>query len=188
MLLCYVFYPKAGSAAWQPQGGSLTHMAFRGGASSGASRGLAPTRAPHIHSTTPCHYILGIALPPDDGVAGMTGGRMGQATCSELSGGEIKHGAGLGVDGPLWVPGMRRLQKVSGRVLLYTSFVAPSSWCVKPPNLGGSTLLCYTGHLGVYGNGSWVIETLNCPSNLHSTRRRRTRWDAGAIPLIYRSF
>ena len=98
MLLCYVFYPKAGSAAWQPQGGSLTHMAFRGGASSGASRGLAPTRAPHIHSTTPCHYILGIALPPDDGVAGMTGGRMGQATCSELSGGEIKHGAGLGVD------------------------------------------------------------------------------------------
>ena len=39
---------------------------------------------------------------------------MGQTICSELSGGEIKHGTGLGVDGPLWVPGAGRTELCQG--------------------------------------------------------------------------
>ena len=41
----------------------------------GAARGLAPTRAPHVHPAAPCHYISEDAsLPPGDSVMGvMTG-------------------------------------------------------------------------------------------------------------------
>jgi hypothetical protein len=43
---------------------------------------LAPTRAPHVHPTAPCHYISKDHPTPDDGAAGHTGGVRGRRTCS----------------------------------------------------------------------------------------------------------
>jgi hypothetical protein len=43
---------------------------------------LAPTRAPHIHPTAPCHYMSKDHPTPDDGAAGHTGGVRGRRTCS----------------------------------------------------------------------------------------------------------
>jgi hypothetical protein len=61
--------------------------------------GLAPTRAPPPIRTTPCHYISGNAAPSsDDGAVAVRAGRGGRMKCSGT-------GLGLGVDGPLWVPG-----------------------------------------------------------------------------------
>ncbi len=80
--MCFIFLHR----------GSWTRA--EAGGSPVVARGLAPTRAPHIHPTAPCHYIWDDHPAPRRQRGGPTLGVVGQATCSgtglgTLSGGQV---------------------------------------------------------------------------------------------------
>jgi hypothetical protein len=76
---------------------------------------LAPARAPHVHSTAPCHYISKDYPTPNDGAAGHTGGVKGRRKCSGT-------GRGWGWMGPCGCQASRR------------SIACP---CMPIPNVSG---------------------------------------------------